>query len=290
MKDKLVSVVIITYFQKYELGEAIQSVLNQDYSNIEIIVSDDYSIDGSFEYNQEKFKHYPNILFVQTPQNLDITGNCNHALQFVNGDYVVFMGGDDLLLPQKISSQVSFMESNLNCGVSFHTVERVEINTLKHINYMGQSYNGGAELMLKYGTINPAVGSMYRREAIGNLKFDERVRVASDWLFTTECLINSGMSINYMEGCFAKYRIGEENASSKRYRKGNTDHLISRLIIAEKYPMYESLVPYSFRQYVFRMRRGYDYGFINKWFKIDLLYIKTKVAWFYNYVFKQSKI
>lgn len=287
--NPLVSIIVITYNQKELLKDCIDSIINQDYEDIEIIISDDCSTDGSFKYNSEKYKDNKRIKFTKTKVNVDITGNCNNGLRYVKGKYVVFIGGDDILKFNKISTQVAFMESNTKCGVSYHAVEKIDINSNKLLGYMGNAYNGDASLLLKYGTINPAVGSMYRTSVIPKGGFDDRVKVASDWLFTFECLASSNTTINFIEGYFAFYRIGEENTSSKRFRKGNIDHLISRLIVLEKYPEYENLVPTSFRKYIFRMRRNYSYKFLNQWFELDIIWLKSKIAYILYQLFLKKR-
>ena len=102
----LVSVAIITYNQKEYLRECIESILEQDYDNIEIVVSDDCSTDGTQEMLKEYDRKYPNKFVLKlSDKNQGITQNSNLAHFACSGKYIAWMGGDDLMLPEKIKKK-----------------------------------------------------------------------------------------------------------------------------------------------------------------------------------------
>ena len=106
----LVSVFLPTYNQDLYVAESINSVLSQDYENIEIIVGDDFSQDKTWDIVLELQARYSSKIKVfRNERNLGITGNCNEILKRCTGMYVAFFSGDDLLNPGKISKQVSAM-------------------------------------------------------------------------------------------------------------------------------------------------------------------------------------
>lgn len=99
----LVSVHVITFNQAHLIHETLQSILAQDYANIEIIVADDGSTDGTANIISEYANQYPSkIIPLVAGPNLGITGNSNRGLQACKGKYIAFIGGDDLFLPSKI--------------------------------------------------------------------------------------------------------------------------------------------------------------------------------------------
>lgn len=275
-----VSVVVITYLQAGIVEEAIESALSQTYTNLEVIVSDDCSPDQSFNDVISRYEGNKRVVLTKTSQNLDITGNCNHALSLVTGDYVIFMGGDDVLKADKVKVQVDYMLKHPECSVCYHPVERVNIESGKAMGLLGEKHSGKADLMLKYGVINPAVGSMYRVTDLPENGFDRRLLVASDWLFTFETLVKNNTEIHQIESPLAFYRIGTDNASSKRARLGHRDHLISRIIVQEKYPDYERLSAYSFRRYFFRKRDFFSHRTANYWIGVDQFSFKLLVSQF----------
>lgn len=91
----LVTIMIPTYNQKEYISEAVQSALNQDYKNLEIIVADDCSDDNT-EAVVKKFDNDPRLRYVRNPLNLGRVGNyhnCAHNL--AKGTWVINLDGDD---------------------------------------------------------------------------------------------------------------------------------------------------------------------------------------------------
>ena len=87
-----VSVMIVTYNQENLIGETIESVISQDYPNLEIVVADDASVDGTQSVIKAYQEKYPlQIKPVLNPVNLGITGNCNAALAACTGELVAMM-------------------------------------------------------------------------------------------------------------------------------------------------------------------------------------------------------
>lgn len=102
MKSPLVTVVCLCYNQERFVREAIQSVVDQTYPNIELLIVDDASKDGSVRAIQECIKGLPNVRFFSLPKNV---GNCkafNHALKYAEGEYVIDLAADDVLMPERI--------------------------------------------------------------------------------------------------------------------------------------------------------------------------------------------
>ncbi|MDH0353983.1 glycosyltransferase [Morganella sp. GD04133] len=113
--NKLVSFVLISYNQEKYIEDALLSVLEQDYSNLEIIVSDDGSTDNT--KNIIKRHHHNNFIFLDNQENKGLIGNLNHAFSYINGEYVVVMAGDDISLPHRTSTIVKYFDNNpdINC-------------------------------------------------------------------------------------------------------------------------------------------------------------------------------
>lgn len=118
----LVSVAVITYNQKDYLKESIESVLAQDYKNIEIVIADDCSTDGTQDMLREYDKKYPNKFVLRLSEKSWITPNTNLAYFACSGEYC-FTAGDDIFLPTKIAKQVEFLKKIKN----IHFVEHIQI-------------------------------------------------------------------------------------------------------------------------------------------------------------------
>jgi len=91
-----VSVLIPTYNYARYLGEAIESVLNQTFTDFELIIVDDQSKDNTDEVVQ-KYLSDRRVTYHKNPVNLGLVGNFNRALELANGDYIKFLLADDKL-------------------------------------------------------------------------------------------------------------------------------------------------------------------------------------------------
>lgn len=105
----LVSIILLTYNQEQYVKDALQSILDQDYNNLEIIISDDCSLDATPNiirtFIQEHFSGR-NVLFNRNEQNIGLIGNCNKAIELSHGEYIVLAAGDDISLSNRVSISV----------------------------------------------------------------------------------------------------------------------------------------------------------------------------------------
>lgn len=111
MSQKLVSVIIPSYNSLKFLKDTIDCVLNQSYKNIELIVVDDGSTDGSFEY-LESLKC--SMIHVIKNSKKGACAARNHGLRIAMGDYIQFLDADDLLSINKIELQMSKLKNQAN--------------------------------------------------------------------------------------------------------------------------------------------------------------------------------
>lgn len=108
--NPLVSVVILVYNGEATLAATIESVLNQTYANLEIIIADDCSTDHSREVIESYTDSRIRPLYSEC--NRGICGNSNRATSLMRGKYYTLIAQDDLWKPDKIEKQVSFMEEH----------------------------------------------------------------------------------------------------------------------------------------------------------------------------------
>lgn len=94
--NPLASIIVPVYNVEQYIDECMQSIVNQTYRNLEIIVVDDGSTDHSAERVQQYAQQDSRILFIQQ-ENGGQSAACNTALQYINGDYVMFVDSDDIL-------------------------------------------------------------------------------------------------------------------------------------------------------------------------------------------------
>ncbi len=126
----LVSVICLCYNHERFVRDALQSVIDQTYSPIELIVIDDFSLDGSAEIIRDFVTHHPAVAFIQLPANL---GNCrafNRGLWIAQGKYIIDLAADDILTAKRVERGVAVFESNPECGVQFSDAELMDENAL----------------------------------------------------------------------------------------------------------------------------------------------------------------
>ncbi|WP_416864939.1 MAG: glycosyltransferase family 2 protein [Imperialibacter sp.] len=132
---KKVSVICLCYNQAPYLQEALESVWNQTYPDIQVIVVDDASTDNSGEVIKSLLKGKPDIPFIE---NIENQGNCssfNSAMKLAAGDYIIDFSLDDVMHPDRVAAQVSFFETlDESFGVIYHNAEYINENGnfLKH--------------------------------------------------------------------------------------------------------------------------------------------------------------
>lgn len=110
MTQPLVTVVCLSYNHGPYLQESLNSVWQQTYPYIELIVVDDASTDNSVAVIQNWLRDKPEVSFIALQEN---HGNCrafNQALARANGEYIIDLAADDVLLPERVALGVEAME------------------------------------------------------------------------------------------------------------------------------------------------------------------------------------
>jgi glycosyltransferase involved in cell wall biosynthesis len=243
----LVSVAVVTYNQKSFLRECLDSILAQNYPNIEIAVADDGSTDGTREMLHEYASKHPDRFVLRfAEQNRGITANQNLALSACTGKYISWMAGDDLMLPGKIDKQVAFLEAHPEHSICYHDLDVFDSatgKTIKRHSDVDRPRCGDVRTLIRFGAFNGAVSNMVRASSQPAHGFDERIPVASDWLYWVECLWSGG-KIGYINEVLGRHRRHENNVTAgslkKPWLRGVVDHLMSCDIVLAKAPQFVS--------------------------------------------------
>ena len=118
--EELVSAIIITYKRDVNvLKRAIESIENQTYRNIEIIVVDDNSNNDKYRMNLKKYiKEKNNIVYLEHERNYGAQISRNDGIKIAKGKYIAFLDDDDSWMPKKIEKQIELFKSS-NVGMVF---------------------------------------------------------------------------------------------------------------------------------------------------------------------------
>lgn len=263
-KKPLVSVLIVSYNQEEFINECIDSVLEQNYENIEIIISDDASNDKTPSILEKYLEKYPDKIKINlSKKNQGITGNCNSALALCGGDYIALLGGDDYMMKDKISTQVNFMLNNLKCTLSYHNLDVFESKsrkTMYHFNDKNGYINGGIDQLIKHGCFCCGSSVMIKTQDIKDLKFDNRIPVASDWLFFIKALSRGGeiLYINKLLGGYRRHG-GNVTKKSNKLTQNDLDHLFTISILMHDYPDFYKEINYRYARNLIGLRHKLPY-------------------------------
>ncbi|WKD86503.1 putative glycosyltransferase EpsJ [Polaribacter huanghezhanensis] len=182
-KEPLVSVIIPTYNRPEFLNEAILSVVNQSYSNIEVLVVDDGSKNM---YAQTICDQYDNCCCCYK-ENGGVSSARNFGIRKAKGSYIAFLDDDDLWKKDKLLIQVEILEGNKEIDCVHSSLEVInEFNEKLNIRY-GATKNKahkrtGYVFWNALGTwLVKASTPLIRKEVfVGNLFFDETLEVGED--------------------------------------------------------------------------------------------------------------
>lgn len=120
MTPGLVSTIIPVYNRPTQLGEAVGSVLTQDYRPIEIIIVDDGSTDGvTLQVAQKLAATHPGVVQVVTQTNAGPGAARERGRQLVKGEFIQYLDSDDVLLPGKFALQVAALQERPDCHVAY---------------------------------------------------------------------------------------------------------------------------------------------------------------------------
>ncbi len=185
----LVSIIIPTYKRPNMLGRAIESGLNQCYSNVEIIVIDDNNEDDIYRTEtiefMKKYINIPNVKYIKHVQNKNGAQARNTGILASKGEFIAFLDDDDYFLPYKINEQVRILEAlpEEYGGVCCNYIKTYK-NLIYKVSKNNIELNSSFELLS--GKIDLAAGStlLIHRKVIDKIGlFDISFNRHQDWEF-----------------------------------------------------------------------------------------------------------
>lgn len=192
--NELVSVVIPTHNRADLLPRAIDSVLNQTYSNFEIIVVSDGSTDNTEEVVKSYSDKDSRIRFIgYSPAR---GGNIarNTGIEAAKGEYVAFLDDDDEWMPAKLEKQINVMESDNRIGLVYTGVNIIYVNEGLRYSFIGESKGDLSKEILLDNHIGTTSTVMVRKMILEETgAFDEKLKALQDfelWIRVCQkCLI-----------------------------------------------------------------------------------------------------
>lgn len=216
MNNPLVSILIPVYNTEKYVAEAVESVLNQTYKNIEIIIVDDGSTDRSWEIIENYRQKYPDIIKTYRQENKGACAARNKAFELSIGDYIQYLDSDDYITEKKISEQMKLFRKygdEIITSCSWTRIEngnvnrkKIDKNYPKPIDWLIDSWTGnGSGQTSIWLTPRPII------EKAG--KWNENLRKNQDGEFFSRIIINS-KAIMFSEKALVFYRYSPASLSN----------------------------------------------------------------------------
>jgi len=231
MPTPLVSVVIPTHNRRNSVKRLVQSVLNSSYKNVEIIVVDDASSDGTLAFLTEKYRKNKNITILHNKKNLYTAATRNKGAEKAKGDYIFFVDDDNVVDKNTIAELVKPFEDDHLIGeigpinYNFNSKKKVLWCVTRRDMFTTKTYQPRSHKefgkRLTWSTADVPNAFMVRREVFKKykIKFREVFEIMyeeSDYAYRVR---NAGFKVVVARNARIYHDI-EEARSKKKEKKG----------------------------------------------------------------------
>ncbi len=241
MKTPKVTVICLCYNHEDFVEASVRSVLSQTYPNLQVIVVDDASTDGSRTVIEKILASHPEVLYLPLDHN---QGNCsafNEGLRHAEGEYVIDLSTDDLMMPERIVHQVACFQSlDQDYGIVYTDADYIDCkgNSLhNHLNHL-QKHHGMVEMpegyifdkvLARYFIASPTM--MIRREVFEALEGYDEGLAYEDFDFWVRS--SRHFRYAYIDKSLTKIRKLSNSMSAGWYKKGDRQ-LHSTYLVCQK--------------------------------------------------------
>lgn len=232
-----ISINIITYNRAAYLPEAIRSVLEQSFSDWELIIVDDASTDNTESVVKNFIAADSRVKYFKNDQNKGVARSRNRALMASQGDFIAVLDSDDLWCnTEKLQKQLEVFVSNKDAVLVGGNGVIIDKNGVEHGDYICASSDKQIrqKFLLKNQFIHSSV--MFSRQVAASGGYDESLVVGEDYdLFLR---LGKGGKISNLPFCVVKYRKHDSNQSKEKILSALKDNLKIIARYKNNYPNY----------------------------------------------------
>lgn len=288
MKKPKVSIIIPVYNGSNYMKEAIDSALAQDYENLEIIVVNDGSIDDGKTH--EIALSYGDKIKYFKKENGGVSTALNLAIEKMTGDYFSWLSHDDVYFPNKVSTQIKYLEDNnlLKENVILYADYELIDKNSKHISYAikdSEMLNSKPEYSLLRGSINGLTLLIPKKAFKEHGIFDVTLRAVQDYELWYRMI--STYKFIHVPGIIVKSRYHSKqvsNTSPKVKTEGNAFWLRMIQDLTKKDMERLELSEYNFYMEMSKFLKDTPYDEADKYCKEKIEKIRN------NFKMKDSKV
>jgi len=250
MLEKLFSVVVLTYNQENLVVETLNSIYNQTFKNIELVISDDASKDNTqkviadwIESHQDRFA---NVVVNFNKKNLGISGNHTMGIKLANGEFVKYIGGDDILLPDTIKKMHDFLENNKEARFCTSKIKMFYKKDDNYITFdelpekrifkkLKEADVNKQFRILSQGCYISAPGTFFRKSIFEQYGyFDTKFRTFEDWHQWLKFSLN-GERLFLLDEYTVSFRRHVNSVSTSSLHSKNKDFYLDNLNVYKEY-------------------------------------------------------
>lgn len=231
LNNPLVTVICLCYNHSKYVIEALESVLNQTYTNVELLIADDFSTDNSVLIIKKWLANHPEIQFYVNKDNLGNTTTFNKCLKLSKGQYIIDLAADDVLKPDCIANQLKGFATTLykNVGLIYGNAELISENgtfqkhyfkTNAHKKRIIHQPTGDIYVGLLNGNNNLcSVSSLVKREVFEKLNgYDENLTY-EDYDFWIRAARN--YNFDYIDKILIQKRVLDDSMYTLLHKKND---------------------------------------------------------------------
>lgn len=250
----LVSIVMAVYNGQKYLQETIDSILKQNYENIELIIVDDCSTDGSWKILESNLDD--RIVLLKNEKNMRLAYSLNKAIAIAKGKYIARMDADDICLPDRLGLQVAYLEEHSDIDVLGGNYRSFGA-TNKKSDYQELHNWIKTGLIFENTVCHPAV--MFRRDAIEGW-YDQNFVASQDYDLWTRLIrshkfhnlkqelimyrVHNGQTVKKLSGY---QKAGADKARLRMLEKSSfSENEKEELIRFSNYPKIESIIQFKY--------------------------------------------
>lgn len=238
-KQNKISIIIPTYNRKIQLKECLDSILNQTYTNFEIIIIDDCSHENIEKYLQKTYQD-PRIKYIRNPENKGAGYSRKMGYQESTGKYIIFCDDDDYYIDSNFfENSIKIFKENDVSMICSNTYTKYEDKNVYKFNKLNiNSYMDTLDYLEKfqfyYEKPNSTFSTIFKKSILEKSKFQSMLMVNDSSIYMRALLVKS--KIYVIEEIIGIYRIHSNNMSFHI----EADFLIENL--KEKKYIYEQIV------------------------------------------------
>lgn len=236
-----VSVIIPAYNAEKYLEECLNSVLNQTYKDVEIVVINDGSVDGTRSILDNYAQSHENIVVIHT-ENGGVSRARNIGLSHATGDYIMFLDSDDLLVANAIEILLRDLKENsadVAAGMMNGEVNSGAIDCEGTEIEVWSGAQGLEKSLEDHPFTYSSCAKLFKRQVLEQVRFVEGRKIHEDSYFVF-CFLLQQPTLVTRAAYIYKYRPNENSASHAAFSEKYFDILYfaeeKRKAIAEKYP------------------------------------------------------